>query len=238
MLNSFLFGLLAASSLAIGAALALRFKIRKYAIGIIMAFGVGALINLVSFELIEESLSHTNDLIIVLIGVLVGATAYFICDTLIDKIATRKSPKQQSGGLAILTGTILDGIPESLLIGLSVATSGAVGAATIATIFISNIPESLSSTTEFKKGGWKTSRIIQLWVIVIITSGLASLAGFAIFGSASGDIRAFIMAFSGGAVLTMLANSMMPTAYKDTGKWAGIVTTIGFCIAFAISMFE
>ncbi|MDL2235577.1 hypothetical protein LJC07_05410 [Christensenellaceae bacterium OttesenSCG-928-L17] len=238
MLNSFLFGLLAASSLAIGAAIALRFRIRKYAIGIIMAFGVGAMINLVTFELVEDAFAHANDIGIVIVGILVGAITYFALDSLVDRISSRRHTpsSKQSGGIAILTGTVLDGIPESIIIGLSIATSGTVGIATIATIFISNIPEALSSTTELARGGWSKLRIVGLWTIVIAVSGLASLVGYAIFGSASSGLRAFIMAFAGGAVLTMLANSMMPTAYRDTGKWAGIVTTIGFCIAFAISM--
>lgn len=242
MLDAFWFGLISAGSLAIGAVLAVALKLPKKVLGLIMAFGVGALISSVAFELIEDSFNYSNDLLVVLLGVGCGSLVYFICDYLVDKFggANRKSPEknQSKSGLAILAGTVLDGIPESMVIGLSLAQGGAVSVAMMVAVFISNIPEALSSSVGLLKGGWKKRSIFGLWTVVILISALASLAGYAIFGDASAGMRAFVMAFAGGAILTMLADSMMPEAYKYSGRWAGIVTVLGFCVAFAVSMFE
>lgn len=125
-----------------------------------------------------------------------------------------------------------------MAIGLSLAGGGTVSIAMIVAVFISNIPEALSSSTDLIKGGWKKISIFGLWTAVIIASALASLAGFAIFGDASVGLRAFILAFAGGAILTMIANSMMPDAFKDSGRLSGLAMVLGFCVAFAVSVFE
>lgn len=242
MLDALLFGFISAGSLLIGALLAIKMKLSKKFLGIVMAFGVGALISSVSFELISDAFDYANEVYTVLIGLLSGSLVYFGFDWLVDKFGggQRKSPNKNNdgSGTAIFVGTVLDGIPESLVIGLSLAQGGSVSLAMIVAVFISNIPEALSSSAGLVKSGWKKLTIFSLWVLVVVVSALASLAGFIIFGDASPKLRAFIMAFAGGAILTMLADSMMPEAYKDSGKVAGIATALAFSLAFSLSVLE
>jgi ZIP family zinc transporter len=131
-------------------------------------------------------------------------------------------------------GTVLDGIPESMVIGLTIYEGGAVGAAYLAAVFISNLPESISSTTGLLSSGWKKSRVLWMWVGIAVVSGLASVAGYGLFQDSSPATVAFVLAFAAGAILTMLANTMMPEAYERGGKWVGVVTTLGFAVAFGI----
>ena len=128
---------------------------------------------------------------------------------------------QESGSaLAIVLGTVLDGVPESMVIGLTIFEGGAVGAAYLAAVFISNLPESISSTAGLATGGWTKSRILWMWIAIALVSGLASLAGYGLFQGSSPDTVAFVLAFAAGAILTMLADTMMPEAYEH-GRQAG-----------------
>ncbi len=241
-MNALFWGFASAGSLLIGAALALKFKFSQRVIGLIMAFGVGALISSVSFELVSEAFDTADGLAIVGLGVAAGALVYFFGDLLIDKYGgkhRKSSAKSDDGsGLAILLGTILDGIPESMVIGLSLAGGQPVSAAMVVAVFLSNLPESISASVGLQKSGWKKSTIFGLWTVIVVVSALASWAGFAVFGDASPLMRAFILAFAGGAILTMLADSMMPEAYRDSGKLTGLVVVLGFCIAFAVTTVE
>lgn len=235
MLASFLWGLLAASSLLVGAWAALQFKINRRVLGLIMAFGVGVLISAVSYELIEEAFQTTHGGGAVSLGLIAGALVFFIGDTLIDRMDGGKDGEDEQSGLAILLGTILDGIPESIVIGLTIVKGGVVSVAMVVAVFLSNLPEAIAATSGLKLSGWKRRRITGLWIVVAIISGLASLAGFVFFDTASPQVLAFTLAFAGGALLTMLADSMMPEAFKDSGKWVGLVTTLGFGLAFLLS---
>jgi ZIP family zinc transporter len=171
--------------------------------------------------------------------VFAGCGVFFGGDWLIDRLGggDRKDADggQRSGSaLAIVLGTVLDGIPESMVIGLTIYQGGAVGAAYLAAVFISNLPESLSSTSGLLTGGWKQSRILWMWIAIALISGLASLAGYGLFQHASEDTVAFVLAFAAGAILTMLADTMMPEAYEHGGKLVGVITTLGFAVAFII----
>ena len=123
---------------------------------------------------------------------------------------------------------------SSLVIGLTIYEGGAVGAAYLAAVFISNLPESISSTSGLAKSGWKTSRILWMWIAIAVISGVASLGGYALFQNSSPDTVGFVLAFAAGAILTMLANTMMPDAFKHGGKLVGVVTTLGFAVAYTI----
>jgi zinc transporter, ZIP family len=96
----------------------------------------------------------------------------------------------------------------------------------------------VAATAGLAAGGWRTSRILALWGAVIATSGLAALAGYALFGGASPSAGAFVLSSAGGAILTMLADTMMPEAFEHGGRLAGVFTTLGFATAFAVSAFE
>ena len=239
MTEAFLWGLLASSSLLVGAAIALRWRIGLRAIGLVMGFGAGVLLSAISFDLIAEAADKATGHGALLIGFFAGCGVFFGGDLLIDRAggARRKSARgsgADGSALAIVLGTVLDGIPESLVIGLTIYESGAVGASFLAAVFISNVPEALSSTAGLAAGGWSRRRILGMWTAIALASGAASLVGYAAFSRASPDAAAFMLAFAAGAILTMLADTMMPEAYEHGGKFAGVVTSVGFAIAFLI----
>ena len=239
MAASFGWGTLAASSLVIGAIFALRFKISLRAIGLIMGFGAGVLISALSFDLIQEAVDKSSGHGWVAFGVFAGCGVFFGGDQLIGRLGggDRKDATGEQEGdspLAIVLGTVLDGIPESMVIGLTIFEGGAVGAAYLAAVFISNLPESISSTSGLVTSGWKKSRILWMWIAIAVISGVASLLGYALFQDSSPDTVAFVLAFAAGAILTMLAQTMMPEAYEHGGKLVGVMTTLGFAVAFTI----
>jgi len=239
MAASFGWGTLAASSLVIGAIFALRFKISLRAIGLIMGFGAGVLISALSFDLVQEAVDKSSGHGWVVAGVFAGCGVFFGGDRLIGRLggSQRKDPDGSQEGdspLAIVLGTVLDGIPESMVIGLTIFEGGAVGAAYLAAVFISNLPESVSSTSGLVTSGWAKSRILWMWIAIAVISGVASLLGYALFQDSSPDTVAFVLAFAAGAILTMLAQTMMPEAYEHGGKLVGVMTTLGFAVAFAI----
>ena len=239
MAASFGWGTLAASSLVIGALIALRFRIGLRAIGLIMGFGSGVLISALSFDLVQEAVDKSSGHGWVVGGFFAGCLVFFGGDQLIDQLGggdRKDADGDQEGGssLGIVLGSVLDGIPESMVIGLTIFEGGAVGAAYLAAVFISNLPESISSTSGLATSGWAKSRILWMWIAIALVSGLASLLGYALFQDSPPSTVAFVLAFAGGAILTMLANTMMPEAFEHGGKWVGIMTTLGFVVAFAI----
>jgi len=241
--SAFAWGAVAASSLVIGAVIALRFRIGLRAIGLIMGFGAGVLISAVAFDLVEEAAEKSSGSGWVVAGVFAGCAAFFGGDWLIDRRggSTRKGPTggdESGSALAIVLGTVLDGIPESMVIGLTIFEGGAVGVAYLTAVFVSNLPEAISSTSGLLAGGWRRSRILWMWIAIALISGVASLAGYALFQGSSADTVAFVLAFAAGAILTMLADTMMPEAFENGGKLAGVVTTLGFAVAFTIHTFE
>ena len=243
MAEAFGWGLLSASSLVIGAVIAMGFRISLRMIGLIMGFGAGVLISAVAFDLVEEAAEAASSNGVIIAGIFAGCAVFFGGDWLIDRMGgseRKHADGSQQGGspLAIVLGTVLDGIPESMVIGLTIYEGGAVGAAFLAAVFISNLPESISSTSGLVSGGWQKSRILWMWIAIAVVSALASLAGYSLFQGSSPDTVAFVLAFAAGAILTMLADTMMPEAFEHGGKLAGIATTLGFAVAFTIHTLE
>ena len=232
-------GLISASSLVIGSLLAIWLHLSLRLIALIMAFGAGVLISAVAFDLVEEAAEKSSGHGAVAWGLFVGCGVFFGGDWLISRYGggdRKDADGDQEGGspLAIVLGTVLDGIPESMVIGLTIYEGGAVGAAYLAAVFISNLPEAISSTTGLLSSGWKKSRILWMWVGIAVVSGVASMAGYGLFQDSPPSTVAFVLAFAAGAILTMLANTMMPEAYERGGKLVGVVTTLGFAVAYAI----
>ena len=243
MAEAFAWGLLAASSLVLGAAAALLLPIRLRTIGLIMGFGAGVLISAVAFDLVEEAVGKASGNAAVLAGLFAGCGVFFGGDSVIDRMggARRKSARGQpedASALSIVLGTVLDGIPESIVIGLTIYEGGAVGAAYLVAVFISNVPEALSSTSGLAASGWRSRRILAMWTLIALVSAVSSLAGFALFQDSSPNTVAFVLAFAAGAILTMLADTMMPEAYEHGGKLVGVVTTLGFAVAFTIHQLD
>jgi ZIP family zinc transporter len=198
---AFGWGTLAASSLVIAAVVALLLRISLRVIGLIMAFGAGVLISALAFDLVQEAVDKSSGHGWVVAGIFAGCGVFFGGDRLIDRLggADRKDATGgQQGGSAL--GIVLDGIPESMVIGLTIYEGGAVGAAYLAAVFISNLPESISSTAGLLTGGWKKSRILWMWIAIALISGPASLAGYGLFPHSPPDTVAFVLAFAAGAI--------------------------------------
>jgi ZIP family zinc transporter len=243
VLESFAWGFLAASTLIVGGIVALRWRVGDRPLGWIMAFGSGVLISAVAYELVQEAFDTSSGDRRVALGLICGSLTFFAGDLLIDRMGG--DDRKRSGGnqvegsaLAIVLGIVLDGIPESIVLGLTIVVSGSISAAFLVAVLLSNVPETIAATTGLAQAGWSKGRILGLWLTVSVVSGLAAVFGFAVFDSAAPSTVAFVLAFAGGAILTMLADTMMPEAFEHGGKLVGVLTTIGFGVAFAISSLE
>ncbi|HWA52628.1 MAG TPA: ZIP family metal transporter [Solirubrobacterales bacterium] len=234
-------GALAASSLLLGALLAFARSWPDRQVGLVLAFGAGALISAVSFELAAEGI-EIGSLGSTAIGLGVGALTYFTCDGLIAaRTATgrgrggRAGADASSGGTALALGAFLDGIPEQLVLGIGLAGGEGVGIGLLVAIFVSNLPEAIGSASDMRAAGASRRKVLALWAAVAAICTLATVAGYALADAASGELRAGIDGFAAGALLVMLIDSMIPEASKESGRVAGLVTTLGFAVATALS---
>jgi ZIP family zinc transporter len=223
----------------IGAALSLLRRWPAQQVGLVLAFGAGALISAVSFELAQEGL-QVGGAGATGIGLGIGALTYFLLDGLIAKRFSagrgRRSRAQgSSGGTALALGAFLDGIPEQAVLGISLAAGQGVGVALLLAIFVSNLPEAMGSADAMRKAGKSRATILRLWLIVAAICTLATIAGYAAADAVSGNLRAAIDGFAAGALLVMLIDSMIPDARKDAGRTAGLVTVLGFALAAGLS---
>jgi ZIP family zinc transporter len=241
--SAFAWGLLAGSSVLLGGILALWVPISDRALGLVMGFGSGVLLSAVAYELVAEASTTADQGMSVALGLFAGCGTFVAGDALVDRMggARRKSIATQAApaaGLPIVLGIVLDGVPEQIVIGLGLVGGGAISAAMVVAVFLSNLPEAIAATAGLTASGWSRGRVLALWAGLTLVSGLATLAGFAFFDEASGDTIAFVLAFAGGAILTMLADTMMPEAFEHGGRLVGVLTTVGFAVAFAISALE
>ena len=241
--SAFFWGAVGAGALVIGAVAALVLPIPRRVLGLIMALGTGVLISAVSFDLVDEAVGTGDRLGAAALGLALGAVSFYVGDGLVDRMGgdRRKSSggEQVDGsGPAIVLGAVLDGIPESIVLGVGLLGGTGVSLAFIAAVFLSNIPEGIAGTTGLEAAGWAPRRIIGLWLLVTLVSALAALAGYAVFDTASPETLAFVLSFAGGAVLTMLADTMAPEAFQHGGREVGLFTTAGFALAFALHLVE
>ena len=240
MLTATFWGLVGGAALLIGALLGLYARASYRVIGLVMAFGAGVLISAVAFELTEEAFRSAGAAPVV-VGLVSGSLVFFVGDWLIDRHGghRRKSPtggpQQGAGAMAMVLGALLDGIPESAAIGVSVLGGGGVGVAMVAAVFLSNVPESMSASAGLKRAGRSTGQILRLWLVVMLASGLAAGLGYVLLQGASPSVVAGIQTFAAGAIITMLADTMMPEATEHAGRLVGLVTMLGFALAFLLS---
>ncbi len=232
-------GALAASSLVIGALLSFARRWPARQVGLVLAFGAGALISAVSFELAEEGL-RVGGAGATGIGLAVGALTYFSLDGLIARrFASGRGrdgrSQGSSAGTALALGAFLDGIPEQAVLGISLAAGQGVGVALLLAIFVSNLPEAMGSADDMRKAGRSREAILRLWLIVAAICTLATIAGYAAADAVTGNLRAAIDGFAAGALLVMLVDSMIPDARKDAGRTAGLITVLGFALAAGLS---
>lgn len=236
-----LWGLLAAGSLIIGAAVAYVVRLGARTTAAIMSFGCGILISAVAYDLIFDGFRAAGMRPIIL-GAMGGAIAYAIANWIVSHHGGRhrkRSGEQQSssagGGLAIAIGSLLDGVPESVVLGVSLLGGGGVSLPVFAAVFLSNFPEGLSSASGMKKAGRSKAYVFGLWTTITVVSGLASLAGAAFLGGAPPAVLALVQAIAAGALLTMVADTMIPEAVEGEHGVAGVLVVIGLLLAFALS---
>ena len=239
MLEAAFWTLLAAGSLLVGMWLTFLLHPSQRAIGMVMAFGAGAMISAVSFELVEEALA-VGTLVLATLGLAAGALTFYFGDRLIDRSGggdRKRSTGRQSEGssLAIVLGAALDGVPESLIVGMSLVVGGGVSVSFVAATFLSNLPEAMAATRGLGEAGWPRSKVVRLWTLVVVVSVAAGVLGYVLFVAVPSGTGAFIQAFAAGALLTMLADTMMPEAFEFGGKLVGLFTVGGFAAALILA---
>ncbi len=235
MLNAVLWGAVSGSAVLIGALMALFLPIRTKLIGFVMAFGTGVLIGAAAYELLDDS-ANEGGLLPTIIGFTAGALVFTLFDWYISRkggsgrkrsVRDAGSSKGNSSGLAIFAGTVMDAIPESIMIGGSLISGQGVSLLLVIAIFISNIPEGLSSTAGLKKDGYSKTKVMLLWLGVLVISTIASGAGYSFMDHANGYTTAIIASFAGGGIISMVSSSMMPEAYEEGGPLTGFLAALG-----------
>src|SRR5215211_6471223 len=238
MAAAFGWGALGAAALLVGALIAYQLAPSRQVIAVVMALGTGLLIGLVSFELIDEALK-TRTVAWVALSVLVGAAVFTVGDWLL----TRRGggDRKDAGGaqadgspLAIVLGSVLDGIPESFVLGLTVLQGG-VSVSLLAGVALSNLPEGMSSSSGLKAAGWPRRRVVAMWSLVVLVSAVSAAAGWLLLDPHSGRTGALVQAFAAGALLAMLADTLLPEAYAVEGVLTGPLVVAGFAVSLALS---
>jgi ZIP family zinc transporter len=239
VLEAALWGFVTAGSLLVGAAIALLVRPGHRVVGLTMAFGAGALIAAVAYELVLEGFQTSARGSGA--GFVVGALAFYVGDWLLDRrgAEARKSMTGEAalsgGASAIVLGTVLDGIPESFVLGASLQTDGAVPVAVVVGVFVSNVPEALAATTGLREGGWSGGRLFAMWSAVVAVSVVGAAVGYWALDAVGAASGAFALGFAGGALLVMLADTLVPEAFEHGGREAGLLTALGFALGFSLS---
>jgi ZIP family zinc transporter len=236
--EAFGWGALGAAALLIGALVAYLLSPSRRVIAVVMALGTGLLIGSVSYELVADALEHQAVAWVALM-VLVGAATFTVGDWLLERGGGggRKDPtgaQTEGSPLAIVLGSVLDGIPESFVLGLTVLQGG-VSVSLLAGVVLSNLPEGMSSSSGLKAAGWPQGRVVLMWSAVVLVSALAAAAGYALLDPASGRTGALVQAFAAGALLAMLADTLLPQAYAVEGVLTGPLVVAGFAVSLALS---
>jgi zinc transporter, ZIP family len=238
VLEAFGWGALGAAALLVGALIAYQLAPSRQVIAVVMALGTGLLIGSVSFELVDEALKSQTVAWVALL-VLVGAAAFTVGDWLLTRRGggerkDAEGAQAEGSPLAIVLGSVLDGIPESFVLGLTVLQGG-VSVSLLAGVVLSNLPEGMSSSSGLKAAGWPRGRVVLMWSAVVVVSALSAAAGYVLLDPASGRTGALVQAFAAGALLAMLADTLLPEAYKVEGVLTGPLVVVGFAVSLALS---
>jgi ZIP family zinc transporter len=235
-------GLLGASSLVIGAALAYLVKLPTRVTAGIMAFGCGVLISAVAYDLIMEGFRQAG-IRPIIVGALAGSVAYTVANWLVihrggrhrKRSGNQQTDASEGGGMAIAVGSLLDGIPEAVVLGVGLLGGGGVSISMLAAIFLSNLPEGLSSAVGMRKAGRGKAYVLSLWIGIAVLSGGASLLGAALLGNSPPALLATVNAVAAGALLTMIADTMITEAVEGEHGATGLFVVVGLLTAFALS---
>jgi zinc transporter, ZIP family len=236
-------GFAAGAALIVGAAIGWAARVPARVVAWVMAFGAGVLISALAFDLVDEA-ERTGGLLAVALGFLSGAAAYVAANAVLARFGAQHRKRSQDrqpteeqangSGAAIAIGALLDGVPESVVLGVSLLSGQGVGVAMLAAVFISNLPEGLSSAAGMKRADRSARYVFGVWVGIAVISGIAAMAGYVLLDGASPFVIALITAVAAGAILAMIADTMVPEAFSETHILTGLITTVGFLTAFAV----
>jgi len=229
MFTAVFWGGVAAASLLVGYYLAGR-KLSNRTIGLVMGIGAGALISAIAYELVPESVLEGLD---VVFAFGLGALAFFFGDLIVDRRGgeDRKDiAGDQAGGsgAAIFIGTLLDNVPESIILGMSLALGGTINLAFLSAVFVSNLPEGVAGSLNLENSGYSRERILWMWILLVGISAACAGFGYMAIQQLPGADGIYAQAFAAGAMLTMLADAMMPEAFEHGGLLVGLFTVLGF----------
>lgn len=240
-LQAAFWGGVAGSALLLGALVGLFAPVRPRLIAAIMAFGAGVLISALSFELVlaawrtDGALSTTS-------GFLGGALAFTLGNLVLARHGAKHRKRSggqideaQTGGTALALGALLDGIPESVVIGVSLLAGEGVGLVAVIAVFLSNIPEGLASATGMRRAGYTTGSVLLLWGAIALASAAAAGLGCYALTLDNRSSIAFIQALAAGAILAMIVDTMVPEAFAETHDFSGLIAVAGFLAAFLLS---
>ncbi len=241
MTEAFFWGGAAAATLLLGAIIAYAAQLGPKINAITMAAGAGLLLGSVSYDLIEEALKSSS-LLWVAFSFLLGSGVFVLGDLVLDRMgaAQRKDPtgeQAEGSAKAIVMGSVLDGIPESFVLGLTVLQGG-INLPLLVGVAISNLPEGMASSSGLRQAGWSFGRVSRMWLIVVLVSALSAAAGYVLLDPALGIMgpahQAFAQAFAAGALLTMLADTMLPEAFEEERDFTGTFVVLGFAGSLAL----
>ncbi len=236
-----LWGGIAALPLLLGAVAAIRLRPSNLTTGLIMGFGSGALVSAIAYELVPDS--RLDDLIQIGAAFVLGALAFYLGDLIVDRRGGKARKEIDAAaegggsGRAIFLGTLLDGVPESLILGMSLALGGTISLGFLTAVLVSNLPEGIAGTTNLAAGGTPRRRIYGMWTALIVASMVAAAIGYGVVLLTPNADGVLLNAFAAGAILTMLADAMMPEAFEHGGRVVGLVTALGFIVAAVLSAF-
>lgn len=227
MIQAVVIGALSQSSLILSGLAVYVVRVPRRVVGILAGYGAGALLGAIAFDLIPES--EVLDTLQSAAFLLVGAATFVIADKIVE---SRFGEGGAAGPLGIVVGAVVDGVPESLIFGIQLATGQGLSAAFLAAVFISNIPQALAPSADLAKSGWPPVRTGGMWAVVVIVCGLTAGLGF-LAADATGATGGRAAAFAAGGLLAMMTNSLMPFAFARGGSLAGIATVLGFAVSLA-----
>ena len=226
MLSAFGLGALAQSSLLLAGLLVCWVTVPRRLIGVLAGFGAGALLAAISFDLIGET--EGLDEWELGLWMLIGVAVFLVGDRIVEQ---RFGSEGTGGAMGIVVGSVVDGVPESIIFGIQIATGLPVSASFLAAVLISNVPQAIAPSADLAAAGWGARRLGRLWLLVVLACGVAAALGYAA-ANASGDVTgARMAALAAGGLLAMLTNSLMPFAYERGGELAGAATVVGFCLS-------